>query len=86
MSRNAIMTLYIRAWCTWCEEAQAWLDDHGIQYEHVDVGLDAKARAEMEKLSGQTRVPTLVVDGKVLADFDCEQLEKFLRDEGVLVE
>jgi monothiol glutaredoxin len=86
MNSNAIITIYVRAWCSWCEEAVAWLDDHGFEYEHIDIGLDPKAQAAMEKLSGQTRVPTLVIEGKVLADFDCEQLEKFLRDEGVLTE
>ena len=33
----------------------------------------------MQKLSGQTYVPTIVVDGKVLADFDVAALEKFLK-------
>ena len=42
------------------------------------MGTDAAAFAEMQRLSGQTYVPTIVVDGKVLADFDVTQLEKFL--------
>ena len=40
--------------------------------------MDPVAYAEMQKLSGQTYVPVIVVDGKVLADFDVAQLEKFL--------
>lgn len=84
--RPIMIVLYTRAWCSWCEEAQAWLDDHGFDYEKIDIGLDDEARVQMEKVSGQTRVPTVVVDGTVLADFDCEQLEEFLREQGVLVE
>ena len=38
---------------------------------------DARAFAEMEKISGQTFAPTLQVGGKVLADFGPEELEAF---------
>lgn len=69
--------LYTRALCGWCIDAKHYLHDHGIPYQEVDV-TDPAAYAEMQRLSGQTYVPTIVVDGKVLADFDVQQLEKFL--------
>jgi carbamoylphosphate synthase small subunit len=37
----------------------------------------------MRQISGQSLTPTLEMeDGRVLADFDTRQLEKFLRDRG----
>lgn len=54
-----------------------WLDEHKIPYETLDVIGDAKARGEMERLTGQTLAPVIDVDGEILADFGPEELEKF---------
>jgi glutaredoxin-like YruB-family protein len=70
--------LYTRQWCGWCVDAKEYLKAHGIPFEEVDVGRDAAANEEMQRLSGQRYVPTIVVDGHVLANFDVRQLEQFL--------
>ena len=44
----------------------------------ADVGEDRAAYREMKDLSDQTYVPTLVAGDEVLANFDTDQLEKFL--------
>jgi len=70
--------LYSRPLCGWCQDAKAYLKQHNLPFADIDVGADPAAYTEMQQLSGQTYVPTMVVDGKVLADFDVAQLEKFL--------
>jgi glutaredoxin-like YruB-family protein len=70
--------LYTRPWCGWCAEAKEYLSRHGIEFEELDVSRDPAANEEMQRLSGQRYVPTIVVDGRVLADFDVKQLEDFL--------
>ena len=72
------VTLYTRSLCGWCIDAKAYLKTHNIPFEEVDVGQNPKAYEEMKQLSGQQYVPTIVVDGQVLANFDTAQLEKFL--------
>ena len=74
--------LYSKPLCGWCQDAKAYLKQHNIPIESIDVGVDPVAYAEMQNLSGQTYVPVIVVDGKVLADFDVAQLEKFLAQFG----
>ena len=69
--------LFIKPRCGWCDRASDWLDEHGVKYETLDVIADAAARDEMEKLSGQTLAPVIDVDGRILADFGPDQLEKF---------
>jgi glutaredoxin len=69
--------LFIKPYCPWCQKAMRWLDDHGIQYEKLDVIADSKAYTEMVNLSGQTLAPVIDVDGKVLADFGPEELAKY---------
>ncbi len=73
------MKVYVKTWCPWCVEAIAWLDQHGYQYEQIDVLADRAAFDHMRSVSGQSLTPTLeTTDGKILADFDTRQLEKFL--------
>jgi len=69
--------LFIKPYCGWCHQAMAWLDDHGITYETLDVTADEGANQEMFNLSRQYRAPVIEVDGKVLADFGAEELEIF---------
>ena len=72
--------LFIKPYCGWCHQASRWLDKHGVEYETLDVIADPAARKEMFQLSGQTLAPVIDVDGKVLADFDTDQLELFWKD------
>ena len=69
--------LFIKPYCGWCHKAMRWLDDHGIKYEKIDVIADEAAFDEMIRISGQELAPVIDVDGKVLADFGPEELEKF---------
>ena len=72
------VTLYTRKWCGWCLDAKEYLKERGIAFREIDVGRDNAANEEMQRLSGQCYVPTIVVDGRVLANFDTHQLEAFL--------
>ena len=44
----------------------------------------AKRTEEMKALSDQTYVPTLVAGDEVLANFDTDQLEKFLHEHDIV--
>ncbi len=78
--------LYVKTGCPWCQEAVAFLDDHGIGYRLRDVTRDASAFAEMQKKSGQTKAPTLDWHGKILADFGTDELVPFLRQQNAKLE
>jgi len=79
--------LYIKPWCSWCVQAIGWLEARGYRFTKADVLTDAAAYARMRSISGQGLTPTLETpDGKVLADFDVGQLEKFLQAHNILPE
>lgn len=75
--------LYSREWCSWCIDAKEYLTERGYKFTEVDVGEDREAYKEMTALSDQTYVPTLVAGDEVLANFDTDQLEKFLSEHGI---
>jgi glutaredoxin 3 len=73
------LKLFSREWCSWCIDAKDYLTERGYQFTEINVGQDRAAYEEMKELSNQTYVPTLVAGDEVLANFDTDQLEKFLR-------
>src|SRR4051812_14555364 len=74
------LKLYSREWCSWCIDAKDFLSENGYRFQEIDVGRDRQAYEEMKQLSAQTYVPTFVAGDKVLANFDTEQLQKFLNE------
>lgn len=72
--------LFIKPGCPWCDEAIDWLDARGITYTRLDVIRDSTARREMHDLTGQTKAPSIEVDGHVLADFGADELESWWRE------
>ena len=79
-------TLYVKTRCPWCHEAIAYMREHGYPFREVDVSRDTAAYTEMQKRSGQTKTPTLFIEstGQMLPDFDVDQLETFLKKNGLL--
>jgi Glutaredoxin. len=61
-------------------DAKDYLTEHGYSFVEIDVGQDRQAYQEMKELSDQTCVPTFVAGEKVLANFDTDQLQDFLRE------
>ena len=78
------LRLVSREWCSWCIDAKEYLTERGYQFTEIDVGEDRAAYEEMKELSDQTYVPTLVAGDEVLANFDTDQLEKFLREHDIV--
>jgi glutaredoxin len=65
-------------------DAKEYLTEHGYEFTEIDVGQDRAAYREMKELSDQSYVPTLVAGDEVLANFDTDQLEKFLRQHNIV--
>jgi len=74
------LKLYSREWCSWCIDAKDYLSEKGYHFQEIDVGRDRDAYEHMKKVSAQTYVPTFIAGDKVLANFDTDQLEKFLTE------
>jgi glutaredoxin 3 len=60
--------LYTRNRCGWCLDAKEYLKKRGLPFEEIDVGRDPAANEEMVRLSKQRYVPTVIIDGHVLAN------------------
>jgi len=78
------MKVFVKPGCPWCIEATRWLENNNFEFDEINVLADSDAFEEMQRLSGQTKVPTLVTgDGLVLADFGLDELVPFLGENNI---
>jgi glutaredoxin len=59
--------------------AKEFLKQKNVKFEDINIEENPEKAKEMVKLSGQTAVPVIDVDGKIIVGFDKERLKKNLR-------
>ncbi len=74
----AKVKIYSTPACPWCVRAKEWFEENDIPFEEVDVANDRAAAEEMIKKSGQTGVPVIDIDGKIIVGFNLQEIEKAL--------
>lgn len=70
--------LYVKRGCPYCQKAKVSLDQEKVAYREVEVRSDPAAMKKLEEVSGQTKTPTMVWNGDILANFGVEELPPFL--------
>jgi glutaredoxin 3 len=70
--------LYVKRGCPYCKAATNYLDQHQISYQSVEVRGDPAQMQKLQEISGQSKTPTLVWTGDVLANFGTEELAAFV--------
>ena len=71
--------VYSTTWCSFCKMAKNFLKDRHIKFQEIDVQDNVKAAQEMIKRSGQTGVPVIDINGKIIVGFDRERIKKALK-------
>ncbi len=74
--------VYTKRGCPWCEEVLTLLHSKNISFEEREVLGKVAYFTELQQKSGQTKVPTLDLDGDILADTDAQAVTLFLRKKG----
>jgi glutaredoxin len=69
--------IYSLPTCPHCINAKAWLNQHGIDYEDIDISESQAAQEQFRVRTGSAGVPTLVMDGEVLVGFTEESYSEF---------
>ncbi len=78
------MIVYVKTGCPWCAGVLELLHEKKVSFEERNVTENKAFFDEMVKKSGQTKAPTLDIDGVILADSDKDQVEKYLREKGII--
>jgi monothiol glutaredoxin len=75
--------IYTKTGCPWCEGALALLREKNVPFEEREVRGNKEYFDEMVAKSGQSKAPTLDIDGFILADTDRDQIAAYLKEKGV---
>ena len=76
--------IYTKTGCPWCRDALAFLRDKKIAFEDREVLSNPKFFEELQTKSGQSKTPTLDIDGEILADTDAAAIEAFLKEKKLI--
>jgi glutaredoxin-like YruB-family protein len=71
--------IYTTQSCPCCGMAKDFFKKNNLEYQEIDVSDDAEAATEMIKKSGQTGVPVIDIDGKIIVGFDVPAIKKALK-------
>jgi len=74
-----IVKIYTIPTCPWCLKTKEFLKKNKIKFEEINAASNKKAAKEIINKSGQTSVPVIDVDGKLILGFDESKLKKALR-------
>jgi len=75
-----MITFYSKEGCPWCDDARKYMEENNIQFTEKEVRNNKDFLDEMIKISGQSKAPTFVIDGVVLADASAKELDDFLKE------
>ena len=75
--------LYTKRGCPWCKGVLDLFNEKGVVFEEREVLGNKAYFDEMTAKSGQSKAPTLDVDGEILADTDKVAVAIFMKEKGV---
>jgi glutaredoxin-like protein NrdH len=78
------LMVYALSTCPYCKRTKRFLDQHNIEYEHVDVDLldddkQDKVMEEIEKMTGKRAFPVVIIGTEIIVGHDEEKLKKALK-------
>lgn len=75
------VVMYCTPWCPDCRQARRYFEEQGIDHVEVDISVNrSAARLVREWAGGQEITPTFRINGRLLVDYDLEQLEAALKE------
>ena len=74
--------LYTKTGCPWCKGVLDLFKEKNVQFEEREVTRNPAYFEELKVKSGQTKTPTMDLDGEITADSDCEQISAVLKGKG----
>ena len=75
--------VYYKSGCPWAADVMEYLKEHNLPFEGKDISSNSDFEQEVRSKSGQSKSPTLDIDGMILPDSDVDEVAKHLSSVGV---
>lgn len=74
-----MIKIYSTSTCVYCATLKKFLQEHGFEYEEINVAGNQATLKEMIEKSGQMGVPVVDIDGQIVIGFNKEEIKKLLK-------
>ncbi len=64
--------------CSFCTQAKGYFREKKIRFKDVDVSRDLAAARDMQRKSGQTGVPVILINNRPIVGFDKPKINRLL--------
>ncbi len=64
--------------CSFCNAAKRYFREKKIKFRDVDVSRDQRAAVDMQRRTGQTGVPVILINNRPIVGFDKPKINKLL--------
>lgn len=65
-----MVIIYSAEWCGPCLYAKKLLNEKNIQYKEIDIEKNNISRQDLEKMTGGSTVPQIIINDKCIGGFD----------------
>lgn len=72
------ITVYTTPTWPWCHKVKAYLNEHNIAFNEVNVQSNYEGAREMIQKSGQRSVPVIDIDGNIIVGYDEPSIARLL--------
>lgn len=64
--------------CSFCNNAKRYFREKNVRFTEVDVAKDPKAAVDMQRRTGQTGVPVILINNRPIVGFDVSKINLLL--------
>ena len=64
--------------CSYCNQAKRYFREKNVRFRDIDVSKDHRAAADMQRRTGQTGVPVIMINNRPIVGFDKTKINQML--------
>lgn len=65
--------------CSWCRKVKTYLRDKGYTFRDVDISRDQKAAQDLQRRTGATSVPVILINNRPVIGFNQGEIDRLLK-------
>jgi glutaredoxin 3 len=65
--------------CGWCRKVKSYLREKGFRFRDVDISRDQKAAMDVQRRTGSTSVPVILINNRPIIGFNKAEIDRQLR-------
>ena len=82
MENQPKVVMFTTPTCSFCNQAKRYLREKSIKFTEVDISRDFNATRDLQRMTGQTGVPVILINNRPIVGFDRPKINQMLNIKG----